>query len=278
VSRAATTRSTERQSPSGVAQDVADSRPMNAAARFGLAARGIVYLLVGALAILVANGARAEADQKGALTVVLSKPYGGWIVGLLAVGFACYSLWRLSEAAFGVTGEPPGPGPRLRSLARAIVYAFLSVTAVLVLLGSTGSQASQQTSVTAKLMQNAGGRLLVGAVGAAVLVVGLVLAWEGVRMKFMRYFPAGELSGTTRRVVRVLGVIGTVARGLVFALAGYLVVLAAWTYDPQKAAGLDGALKTLRSWPAGPWLLTAAGIGLILFGIYGLAEARYRRV
>jgi hypothetical protein len=274
--------STSAQSPvdtaQGAARQAAQSRPMNAAARAGLAARGIVYVLIGVLALLVARGARAEADQKGALTAVLQKPYGGWLVALLAVGFACYSLWRLSEAVFGVTGEPPGAGPRLRSLVRGLVYAFLAVTAVLVLRGSTGSQAKQQTSMSAHLMQSTGGRVLVGVAGAAVLVVGLVLVWEGLRMTFMRYFPADQLSGTTRSVVRVLGLVGTVARGLVFALAGYLVAYGAWTYQPQKTAGMDGALKTLRTWPGGAWLLTAAGIGLIVFGVYGLAEARYRRV
>ena len=68
------------------------------------------------------------------------------------------------------------------------------------------------------------------------------------------------------------------ARGLVFALTGALVVSAAWTYDAAKASGLDGALRTLRDRPSGELLLTLAGAGLAIFGIYGLAEARYRRV
>ncbi|HEY4991347.1 MAG TPA: DUF1206 domain-containing protein [Nakamurella sp.] len=76
----------------------AGSRSITWLARIGLTARGVVYLLIGALAFLVARGAHAEVDQKGALAQVIAKPYGGWLVGLVAVGFGCYALWRLSEA------------------------------------------------------------------------------------------------------------------------------------------------------------------------------------
>lgn len=256
----------------------AESRPLGWAARLGLTARGVVYLLMGLLAVLVARGTPAEVDQKGALTQVVAHPYGELVVAVLAVGFAGYALWRLSEAAFGVSGEGRRVGPRVQSLVRGLVYVGLAVSAVALLRGSRTSQASQQQGLTARAMEQPGGRWLVAAVGVVVLGVGVVLVVEGVRLRFMRYFPAGALSAGVRHVVRVLGAVGTVARGAVFALTGALVVAAAWTFDPAKASGLDGALKTLRDQPFGPLLLTAAGAGLVAFGLYGLAEARYRRV
>jgi hypothetical protein len=259
-------------------RDGADSRPMNWAARLGLAARGMVYLLIGVLAVIVARGGRAEVDQKGALQQVMARPLGGFLVALLALGFACYGLWRLSEATFGVVGEGRKLGPRLRSLARGVVYLFLAVMAVTLLLGAQGSQAVQQTEITARVMHASGGRLVVGLVGLVVVVTGVVLAYEGCRLRFMKYFPQGQLSEGVRTGIKVLGAVGSVARGLVFALAGVLLVVAAWTYDARKAAGLDGALRTLRDQPFGPLLLTVVGLGLVAFGIYGLAEARYRRV
>lgn len=263
---------------SGRARELAGAEPMNWAARAGLTARGAVYLLIGLLALLVAQGHRAAVDQKGALAQVLAKPYGGWVVGLLAVGFALYALWRLSEAAFGVAGEGRKAGPRVQSLVRGLAYLFLAYTAVSLIQGSRQGQSAQQKGWTAQTMAHPGGRWIVLIVGAAVVVVGLVMVGEGVRLKFMRYFPAGAIPDRARNAVKQLGRIGTVARGLVFALAGALTVAAAWTYDPSKAAGLDGALKTLRDQPYGPYLLGAAGLGLIAFGVYGLAEARYRRV
>jgi hypothetical protein len=259
-------------------RDGADSRAMNWAARLGLAARGVVYLLIGVLAIVVARGGRAEVDQKGALQQVMARPLGGVLVAVLAVGFACYGLWRLSEAAFGVVGEGRKVGPRLQSLVRGLVYLFLAVTSVALLLGAQGSQAAQQTEITARVMKATDGRWVIGLVGLAIVILGAVLVYEGVRLKFMKYFPQGQLSEGVRAGIKVLGVVGTVARGLVFALAGVLLVVAAWTYDARKAAGLDGALRTLRDQPLGPVLLLVVGLGLIAFGVYGLAEARYRRV
>jgi hypothetical protein len=277
MSAAGTAQSAASQVVSAV-RDGADSCPLGWAARLGLTARGVVYLLMGLLAVLVARGAAAEVDQKGALAQVVARPFGELVVAAMAAGFAGYALWRLSEAAFGVSGEGRRVGPRVQSLVRGLVYAALALSALAVLQGSRTSQASQQQSLTARTMQQPGGRWLVAAIGLVVLGVGVALVIEGVRLRFMRYFPAGSLSPRVRHAVRVLGAVGTVARGLVFALTGGLVVAAAWTYDPAKASGLDGALKTLRDQPFGPLLLTAAGAGLVAFGLYGLAEARYRRV
>jgi hypothetical protein len=112
----------------------------------------------------------------------------------------------------------------------------------------------------------------------AIVIAGLVLVLEGIRRKFMKYLRTGEMSPQTRRAVERLGMIGTTARGLVFALAGVLVIDAAVEFKPSKAGGVDKALLTLRDQPFGEFLLILAAAGLIAFGVYGLAEARWRRV
>jgi hypothetical protein len=245
-------------------------------ARIGLTSRGVVYLVMGWLAILVATGGRANIDQRGALTEVLVAPFGTALVCLLTLGFAAYSLWRLSEAAFGVTGAPPGAGPRLKSLARAIAYGALAVTSVSLLNGSRGTQAGQQGHLAATVMSHAGGRWFVAFAGLVVLSVGLVMVREGWSAKFMRYF--GHLPTALRRGVVLLGRVGTVARGIVFAVAGALVVLAAWTATAAKAGGIDQAFKTLLGQPYGTVLVAGLGLGLVVFGVYGLTEAAWRRV
>lgn len=259
-------------------REASNSRQMQWAARAGLTARAVVYLLIGVLAVLVARGRPAEVDQKGALAEVIAHPFGGWLVALAAVGFAGYALWRLSEAAFGVVGERRAVGPRVQSFVRGLVYAFLAYSAVALLQGSNTGQSSQQKGYAAAVMAHPGGRWVVGIAGAVVVGVGVALVVEGLRLKFMRNFSGRALPPRARTLVTQLGRVGTTARGLVFALAGGLVVAAAWTYDANKAGGLDGALKTLRDQPFGPVLLTLAGLGLVAFGLYGLAEARYRRV
>lgn len=263
----------------GSARRAANSEGMNRLARLGLAARGGVYLLIGVLAVLVAfRQRRQETDQRGALQA-LSAQTGGFVVLLvLALGLVAYAVWRFSEAAFGVAGEGTKAGPRVQSLFRGLVYAFLAVSAFTILIqGRDSSQTKQQQSLTARAMQHTAGRWLVGLIGIAVVVVAAVLVYEGVTRKFEKYFKLGEMSPGERKTTEVLGTVGTIARGVVFGLAGVLVVVAAVQYDPKKARGIDGALRALRDTAVGPWLLVLVAIGLIMFGLFGFCEARWRR-
>lgn len=252
---------------------------INVAARWGLAARAFVYLLLGVIAIGVAVGhSTSETDQWGAMQQLNHRAAGHALLWVVAVGLAGYALWRFSEAAFGVSGDGRKAGPRLKSLIRGIVYAFLAYTAFSIVLGHpSSSQAGRQEDYSARAMGHTGGRLAVGAIGVIIVVVGLVLVFEGITRRFEKYLDMSGASPRTRRIVEVFGVVGTTARGLVFALAGVLVVQAAIEYKPSKAAGIDGALRTLRDNTAGPFLLGVAAAGLIAFGVYGFAEARWRR-
>jgi hypothetical protein len=264
---------------SGTARRASNSPVARALARAGLTARGILYILIGWIAILVALGQSShEADQQGALQLLAGQPYGLVLLWLLGIGFAGYALWRLSEAAFGVTGEGNGAGPRLKSLVRALVYAFFAYLTFKVISGAPGNQTKKQQDLTATVMHHPGGQWLVGIAGLAIVIAGLVLVFEGIRRKFLKYLRLSEMSPRTRRLVERLGMIGTAARGAVFALAGVLVVEAAVTYKPAKAGGIDKALLTLRNQPFGEFLLILAALGLIVFGVYGLCEARWRKV
>jgi hypothetical protein len=257
----------------------ARSGPMHVLARWGLAARATVYLLIGLLALALAFGVRhSEADQRGALQELTRHAGGTILLWAITIGLAGYALWRFSEAAFGVVGDGKKAGPRLKSLARGLIYAFLAFSAFeIVTNNSSGSQAHQQTEWAATVMQHPGGRWAVGIVGVIVVICGAVLFWEGATRKFEKYLRMDEMSSATRRTVDFLGVVGSCARGVVFALAGVFVIMAAVQFDPAKAGGLDVALRKLANAPAGPWLLVAVAIGLVMFGIYGFAEAKWRR-
>ena len=261
------------------ARRASDSQAAHFLARAGLTARGVIYILVGWVALLVALGQSSrEADQQGALQLLADKPYGLVSLWLLGVGFAAYALWRLSEAAFGVTGEPPGAGPRLKSLARAVVYAGFAYLTFSVISGTRHSQSRQQQDITATAMQHTGGRVLVGVIGLVIVACGITLVVEGARKKFMKYLQTAQMSAKTRRVVELLGMTGTIARGVVFTLAGALVTDAAITHKASESGGIDKALLTLRDQPFGEFLMLVAAVGLVIFGVYGLCEARWRRV
>ena len=272
-------RATSTAQVTGTARQTAGSPAARLLARAGLTARGVIYILSSWVAILVAIGRSAqEADQQGALQLLASKPYGLVSLWLLGIGFAGYALWRASEAAFGVSGDRNSAGPRLKSLAQALVYAGFAYLTFKVISGSRGSQSRRQQDITAAAMQHPAGRWLVGIAGVIIVVVGAVLAVGGVRRKFMTYLRTWQMSRRTQRVVRWLGTVGSVARGVVFALAGVLVIDAAVTHNPAKSVGIDRALLTLRSQPFGEFLVILAALGLIIFGVYGLCEARWRKV
>lgn len=252
---------------------------LNPAARLGLAARAGMYLLIGVLAVLVASGhSSAETDQWGAMQQLDHRGPGRFVLWIVALGLAGYSVWRFSEAAFGAAGDGKKVGPRLKSFGRGCIYAVIAFMAFQIVTGGGNrSQARRQVTLTSEVMRHTGGRVVVALVGVVVAIVGVTLMYEGATRRFARYLDLSGTSAVTRRGVRVIGVIGTVARGAVFTLAGIFVVQAAWRYEPKNAAGLDRALRSLRDTPAGPWLLGAVALGLVLFGVYGLAEARWRR-
>ena len=273
-------RSTATVRASTTARRASDSPAARALARAGLTARGVLYILIGWVAILVAFGQTSgnQANQQGALQLLAKQPFGLFLLWLLGIGFAGYALWRLSEAAFGVTGERNGAGPRLKSLVRGLIYAGFAYLTFKIIAGTAGNEAKKQQDLTATVMHHSGGQVLVGIVGTVIVIAGAALVIEGLRRKFLKYLQTSQMSARTRRIVERLGMIGITARGVVFALAGILVIEAAVTYKPAKAGGIDKALLTLRNQPFGEVLLILAALGLIIFGIYGLCEARWRKV
>jgi hypothetical protein len=260
----------------------ASSRWLLWLARGGFAARGVTYVLVGVLAVQIGLGAGGkEADRSGALHAIAAQPGGTAVLWLLAAGFAGLALWRFAEAAYGQAG-PGGrtAGKRLASLAYGVFYAFVCAGVAGFVSGSGGPAPgnSQSRDLTARLMSHAGGRWLVLLIGLVVAGAGIAMAVGGVRRTFRKQLRLAQMSGRTRTVVEAVGVVGTTARGIVFAVVGVFLVVAAITFDPGKAQGLDGALRKLATTPLGPWLLVAVALGLVIFGIYSWCEARWRKI
>jgi uncharacterized protein DUF1206 len=252
---------------------------VDASARFGLLARAFVYLVIGWLGLQIALGRHPhEANQRGALAEVCRGSGGRALVWVLGFGLAAYALWRLSQAAFGAMHRSMGTGERLQSAARGLVYAVLSASTFTFVTGTSRTgQDQQQSSLTARLLREAAGRWLVGVVGVVVVGIGLFMVVDGVRRGFERELRTAQMSRQSRVLVSRVGAVGNVARGIVFAVAGVLVVAAAVTFDPRKSTGLDGALRTLAGHSYGAWLVAALAVGLIAFGCYGLAAARWTR-
>jgi hypothetical protein len=263
------------------ARRVANSDGFKGLAKLGFAARGTIYLLLGVFAVLLVLGKHSpEADQRGAMQEVARHTGGFLLLWLIAIGFVGYALWRYSEAAFGVTGKSKDDKiPRLKSLARGLIYTALAVSAFNILATARSkSQANQQQQWTSKVMEYPLGRWVIGITGAVVIGIGLGLMYQGIMRKFKKHFALGDMPTRSRRIVWFLGTFGITARGVVFGLIGFFLIRAAWEYDPSKARGLDGALRsTVAESDTGRLLIAVCAIGLIAFGLYAYAEAAWRR-
>lgn len=224
------------------------------------------------MAVAVAAGrSHAETDRRGALGQIVERPFGQAMLVVLVIGFLGYAAWRATEAAHAHEW-----GTRLASASRALIYLTFAVSTVRFLTAGKGGS-NDPRPWTARLMTHEGGRVLVAAVGIALIVGGAVLAYRGVRRRFVKKLKTGEMTAETRRAVVAAGRIGYVARGIVCALLGIFLTKAAITFDPNQAKGIDQSLKSLAQLTYGPGVLGLVAAGLVLFGAYSFAEARYRR-
>jgi hypothetical protein len=266
-------------------EKAADSTWLERLARAGLAARGLLYLVVAVLAVQVARGHNdTRADKQGALHSVVRQPLGKVLVLVLAVGFGGYALWRFVEAAVGPSDERDSRKAALKRAgyaARGAMYLFFSLSAAKLLVSSSGGGAGSDTAEadwTKRILDWPAGPWLVGAVGLVVIAAGLYLGWRGLSRKFQRRLKAAEMSRAERRWILGFGTVGMLARMLVTVLIGIFLLAAAVQHDPSRAVGIDGALKRLADRHDGPAMLVLVAAGFAAYGLYSLAEARFRRV
>jgi hypothetical protein len=264
------------------ARSARSGRGMAWLARAGLAARGLMYVLIGIIAVQVAiDGSHQQADRTGAVRLVAQTAFGTAILWLLVIGFAGMTLWRLSEAAWGSPGaDGRKASKRLANLARAVFYALVTYGILKYALGvgQPSSSDSQSQDLTADALKYQGGQVVVALAGVVVVIAGLYVIYRAYKLKFLKHLRMGSASARTRKVVTRLGQIGGIARGLVFATIGVFLVIAAKDANPKQAKGIDSALRALAHTPLGPWLLVVVAIGLMMFGVYSWCEARWRAV
>lgn len=263
------------------ARRVANRGPLRLLAPAGLLARGLMYIVVGWIALRIAFGKSSQqADRSGALHALGGTPFGAVALWVLVIGFFGMALWQLSEALLGSPSGGRQAGTRLRALARGLIYGILGYGVLEYAIGAGGQQSSDQQSVdlTATLLRHPGGQVVVVVIGLAFIGGGLYLGFRARRERFREGLRLAEMRAVTGLIIGWLGRVGGVARGMVFVTVGVFLVVAAVTTQPQQAKGLDSALRSLAAAPGGPWLLALVAIGLIIFGAFSCCEARWVRV
>jgi hypothetical protein len=253
---------------------------IEALGRTGLVAKGVSYGLVGFLALEVALGKGGRATSRnGALATIAREGWGEAILILLALGFAAYALWRLAETIWPASDDDGAKllAKRAGTLGRAAIYAGLTYSALKIAFGSSEeSQTARAHQATAHVLEWPGGTWIVGLAGAGIVAAGLYNAYRGLTRKFTDRWEkrSGEIPTWGERA----GVVGLLARAVVFCLIGAFFIKGAVEYDPSEPVGLDGALQKLAHQTYGEWLLGLTAAGLVAYGIFCLVEARYRRV
>lgn len=258
------------------------SRWVERAGRAGFVAKGAIYAVVGLLAIQIPLGLGGETtDRQGALRTVAQQPLGEVLLLLLAVGLACYALWRLAQALVDRDGEGTGAkalAKRAGYFGRAILYGSGSVAAFALVAGWGSGGGSNEQQETAQMLSLPGGTLLVGAAGLGFLGAGAFNGYRAVTCKFRDDLRERQMARAARPWTIAVGIVGHVARGVVFALIGLFLVKAALQYDPKEAVGIDGALRKVAEQPYGTVLLGLVAAGLLSYALFCFVAARYRDV
>jgi hypothetical protein len=254
-------------------------------ARFGFAAKGITYLIMGLLAALAPIGIGTRpTGAGGALATLLRQPVGWLLLGIVAVGLLAFGVWQLVCAIddpehYG--DDARGIGRRIGQAGSAAVQFVLVAIAIAMIIGwrrAAGDEDHQVRDWTAWLMSYPFGRWIVAAIGAGIVIYGIAQMGFGISGRLDPRLMLREMSAGARAWTIAISRFGVTARGVVFALIGLFLLLAAWDANAHEARGLGGTLRTVASQPYGKWMLAITALGLIAYGLYDFVLARYRRI
>lgn len=268
----------QAQKAEGHAKDVAHSDVFRWLVTSGLVTVGVVHILIGVLALQLAwsGGSGQETDQKGALGTIAENPIGRGVMWVIAVALFGLFVWKLTQAWWGYTWKDgfSRTRKRLGALGGGLMYLFLGITAMRLALGSgAGNTDQDQQTRVGELLSKPFGQVLAGVVAAAIIGYAGILVKRGVTSSFTQ-----EYEGEPSPAVKRLGQVGYIAKGIAIGLVGVLFGWAALTYDPEKAGGLDDALRTVKEQGAGgPVLLTIIALGLMAYGVYCFSWSRNAR-
>lgn len=269
----------------GTARSVATSREMTLLARLGYAMKGVVYVIIGWLAIQLAAGIGGKAtDQRGALQSLGQQPFGHFLLIIVGIGLLGYALWSLIQAIFDTEHEGKKAKGIVARLAFAVVgisYGLLAIGAFRLVSGSGSAGQNTTTSTqdwTALLLKQPFGVFLVVLLGLIVIGVAGYLVYRAYKAEFLKRLDLARVSAAARKGVTFLGRLGYGAQAVVFVVIGIFLIIAAIQHNAAKAKGLDTALLALSQQPFGKFLLAIVALGFLAYGIYCFVEARYRYV
>ena len=249
--------------------------------RVGLVGKGILFGAIGLLALQLAAGDHgAEADEAGAIEWLGAQPFGRVLLVALTVSLGALAAWRLLDAVVGDPVEGSEPSDRAKYAAKGVVYAGLAVLALVATVsnwsgsgGGSGDGRSSSEKATSTVLGWPGGRWIVALAGLAVIAAALYIV--KVHVLDQRYLE--RMTVAAHSWIAQFGRLGYGARAVAYAIVGWFLVQAAVSFDPDEAKGLSEALRDLAGRGWGQVVLWVVATGLLAYGLFTVAEARYRR-
>ena len=271
------------QTTAAAGQAAHEARPwVERLARLGYAAKGVVYVVVGGLALQAALGPGGKTtDPAGALRTIVQQPFGKFLLAVVTLGLIGYALWRFAQSFLDAENK----GKDAKGLVKRIGYGLsgaaytgLALTAIGLIRGTGNGAGSSTQDWTARFLNGPFGPWLVALAGMIVLAVAANAIYIAATGKFLKKLGGAAMQPAERKAALWAGRAGLSARGIVSAIIGGFLIYAALRSDPNEARGLAGVFKVLAQQPFGLWLLGIVAAGFIAYGLYAFFEARYRRV
>ena len=267
--------------PKRVAREVEQNTVFRRTARAGYAASGVVHLLIGVIALVVAFGGDGDTDQSGALMAIAGAPLGFVVLWIIAVTLWALGAWQLLEGILerkpsdDAKGSTKKWGKRFGEWGQAAIFTALGLIAASVALGARVDAEEAAEAASRGVLQLPGGSIVLGLVGLAIGVTGIAFVAMGVRRTFRNKIDIPRRG--VGRSIAGLGVVGFIAKGIALVIVSVLLIVAAVNTDADAAGGLDGAVDALLALPYGPMLVAAVGVGFIAYGLFCLFRARFAR-
>ncbi|MBC6495255.1 MULTISPECIES: DUF1206 domain-containing protein [unclassified Microbacterium] len=263
-------------SAKGAARTAQRSDAFRRVARAGFVVIGLVHIIIGAIAVSIASGGGGDADQDGAMEQIRSTPVGGLVLGVIAVALIALAVWQVASGLLTGGKETRKWGMRIKLIGIAGAYLVIAGLALIFAFGGHVESEDTSRALSAVVLSAPGGIV-------ALIVLGLTVAGVGIGFIVIGFTRGFEKTmdvptGPSRPGIIALGVAGYIAKGIAIAVTGALFVVAAWTQDPQKAAGLDAALRSLVDLPLGRAILWLVGVGLAIYGVFSMVRARFARM
>jgi len=275
--------------PQAAARAAQDSTVFRVVARIGYVVLGIVHIVIGLIAISVASGGVGEADQGGALEQIQKAPAGVFLLWAIFLGLTALAIWQIAEAFLERNPDTKKKwGYRVKYVGTAVAYIAIAITSLVYALGGQSDSSESSQTFSAQLLATPAGVFLLVLVGLIVGAIGIAFIFRGITRAFKKNLILPSGAGETgaeqtakegaRTGIVTFGVVGYIAKGIAVAVTGVLFVVAAFTHDPATAGGLDAALHALAALPLGPVILWIVGAGLVIYGLFCFARARYAKM